>query len=91
MKQDVDQYIWNCHICRRAKAPQDYYNGTLKLLPVPKRPWTNITIDFVTGLPECELKNERDQLLTQVASTKLIMWQLKCQKGTDQSTQYMVT
>ena len=57
MKRDVDRYIRNCHICRRAKAPRDRYNGTLKPLPVPERPWTNITMDFVTGLPECELKN----------------------------------
>ena len=57
MKQDVDQYIQNCHVCRRAKAPRDRYNKTLKPLPVPERPWTNITMDFVTGLPECELKN----------------------------------
>ena len=57
MKRDVDQYIRNCHVCRRAKAPRDRYNRTLKPLPVPQKPWTDITIDFVTGLPECELKN----------------------------------
>ena len=57
MKQDVNRYIRNCHVCRRAKAPRDRYNGTLKPLPVPERPWTDITMDFVTGLPECELKN----------------------------------
>ena len=57
MKREVDRYIQNCHVCRKAKAPQDQYNKMLKPLPVPKRPWTNITLDFVTGLPECELKN----------------------------------
>ena len=44
-------------MCRRAKAPRDKYNGALNPLPVPERPWTDITMDFVTGLPECELKN----------------------------------
>ena len=53
MKQDVDRYIRNCHICRRAKAPRNCYNGTLKPLLVPERPWTDITMDFVTGLLEC--------------------------------------
>ena len=57
MKQDVNRYIRNCHVCRRAKAPRDRYNGALKPLPVPERPWTDITMNFVTGLPECELKN----------------------------------
>ena len=57
MKRDIDQYIRNCHVCRQAKAPQDQYNGRLNPLPVPERPWTDITMDFVTNLPECELKN----------------------------------
>ena len=57
MKKDVEQYIRNCHICKRSKAPQNCYNGTLKPLPVPKQLWTDITLNFVTGLPEYELKN----------------------------------
>ena len=57
MKKNIDRYIRNCHVCRRAKAPRDRYNGALKPLPVSQRPWTDITMDFVTGLPECELKN----------------------------------
>ena len=57
IKQDVNQYIRNCHICRRAKASQNQYNKTLKPLSVPERPWTDITMDFMTSLPECKLKN----------------------------------
>ena len=36
-------------------------------------------------------QRERDQLLTKIASTGLVTWQQGCQKGTGQSTQYMVT
>ena len=51
MKDTVYYYIQNCHTCRRAKAYRDRYNGILKPLPIPIRPWTDITLDFVTGLP----------------------------------------
>ena len=71
MKQDINQYIRNCHVCRRAKAPRDRYNGTLNPLPVPQRPWTNITMDFVTGLPECELKNAIFMVVNQLAKERV--------------------
>ena len=51
MKDTVYCYIRNCHTCRRAKAPRDQYNGLLKPLPIPTRPWTDVTLDFVTRLP----------------------------------------
>ena len=51
MKDTVYRYIRNCYTCRRAKAPRDQYNGLLKPLPIPTRPWTDVTLDFVTGLP----------------------------------------
>ena len=51
MKDTVYRYIQNCHICRRAKAPRDQYNGLLKPLPISTRPWTNVLLDFVTELP----------------------------------------
>ena len=57
IKGAFHRYIRNGHVCRKSKAPKICYNSTLKPLPVPKRPWTDITLDFVTGLPECELKN----------------------------------
>ena len=38
-----------------------------------------------------KLGSEKDQLLTKVASTESVTWQQEYQKGTGQSTQYMVT
>ena len=46
----VRRYILNCHTCRRAKALRDRYNGLLKPLLIPSHPWTDVTLDFVTGL-----------------------------------------
>ena len=70
-------------MCRRAKAPHDRYNGTLKPLPVPQRPWTNITMDFVTGLPECELKNTILMVVDQLAKKQVYIPCLDQDEGTN--------
>ena len=54
MKTSIHRYVRNCHACKRAKPARDAYNGLLKPLPVPERPWTDITMDFVVGLPDCK-------------------------------------
>ena len=51
LKKMVQRYIQNCHSCRRAKALRDRYNDLLKPLPIPSRLWTDVTLDFLTGLP----------------------------------------
>ena len=50
MRGEVEQYLHNCHVCKRAKASRDAYNGLLQPLPVPERPWVDLTMDFVVGL-----------------------------------------
>jgi len=54
MDLTVQRYIQNCHICRRSKPSRETYNGLLQPLPIPQRPWQDISLDFVTGLPLCE-------------------------------------
>ena len=54
MREEVEQYLRNCHVCKRAKASRDAYNGLLQPLPVPERPWVDLTIDFVVGLPKSQ-------------------------------------
>lgn len=53
MQQTIEQYICNCQICRRVKAAWDRYNRLLQPLPVPKRSWIDVTIDFMIGLLKC--------------------------------------
>jgi hypothetical protein len=44
--QDVDQYVANCHACRASTTPRDKTPGLLRPLPVPLRPWKDISMDF---------------------------------------------
>src|SRR6266536_2677299 len=46
MFTDVDQYVCNCHPCRRASSPRDKTPGLLQPLPVPDHPWQHISMDF---------------------------------------------
>ena len=52
MKQDVAKYIKHCPSCQRCKSTNDKSSGLLKPLPIPTTPWTSISVDFITDLPE---------------------------------------
>ena len=51
LRRDVEQYVRNCHTCKRSKAPRDRQNGLLQPLPIPEQRWKDISMDFITGLP----------------------------------------
>ncbi|KAI2663491.1 Transposon Tf2-6 polyprotein [Labeo rohita] len=57
LRRDVQEYVLACNICARSKNPNAPSTGELQPLPIPKRPWTHISIDFVSGLPESQGKN----------------------------------
>jgi hypothetical protein len=54
MRRQVDQYVWNCHSCQRSRTPRHPMFWVLQHLPVTGKPWEDISMDFVVGLPECE-------------------------------------
>jgi len=54
MRQDVDQYIWNCHNCQLSQTPDIQPLGFFPILPVPDKPWDAISMDFVVGSLVCE-------------------------------------
>ncbi|KAI3351400.1 hypothetical protein L3Q82_020216 [Scortum barcoo] len=51
MKKDVADYVAACSVCARGKASRQARMGLLQPLPVPQRPWSHLTLDFITGLP----------------------------------------
>ena len=51
MRKDIDRYVANCHICQRSRSTRTTTFGTLKPLSVPLKPWNDISMDFITGLP----------------------------------------
>jgi hypothetical protein len=54
MTDTVATYTRGCKTCRRSKPFRDKKQGLLHPLPIPKRFWTDISVDFVTPLPKCE-------------------------------------
>lgn len=51
----------DCIICVQGKASHRRPAGLLLHLPVPKHPWSHITLDFVSGLP---ISNSNSVILT---------------------------
>ena len=54
VRRDMEEFVVACPICARAKGNSQCPQGLLWQLPVPHRPWSHITIDFVTSLPESQ-------------------------------------
>ena len=54
MVLDIDRYVRNYNGCRRSTILRDKTPRLLKPLPIPKRPWQHISIDFY------ELPTDRD-------------------------------
>ena len=50
MKRDVERICTSCVQCKMAKSTS-YPHGLYTPLPVPFAPWTDISMDFVLGLP----------------------------------------
>lgn len=51
MKQQVKDFVRNCMICQQAKTERISPAGLLQPLPIPKKPWAVVSLDFIEGLP----------------------------------------
>uniref|UniRef100_A0AAX7U1G4 Integrase catalytic domain-containing protein n=1 Tax=Astatotilapia calliptera TaxID=8154 RepID=A0AAX7U1G4_ASTCA len=51
MARDAKEYVAACSTCARNKLLNRPPPGLLQLLPTPARPWSHVSLDFVTGLP----------------------------------------
>uniref|UniRef100_A0A674ED49 Gypsy retrotransposon integrase-like protein 1 n=1 Tax=Salmo trutta TaxID=8032 RepID=A0A674ED49_SALTR len=51
LAKGVRVYVSSCLVCAQCKAPRYMPIGKLKPLPVPRRPWSHLSVDFLTDLP----------------------------------------
>src|SRR5215469_14496995 len=51
MEKDVHKYVTSCSQCQRNKTSNRRPAGLLQPLPIPDRPWSSISLDFITQLP----------------------------------------
>ncbi|CAI7870475.1 unnamed protein product [Closterium sp. NIES-53] len=48
---DVQRYVSSCRVCQAMKSTRQRPAGLLQPLEPPERPWQQVTMDFVTGMP----------------------------------------
>ena len=48
----VTEFVSTCEACCRSKQFRHLPHGELLPLPAPGKPWTHITVDFITDLPK---------------------------------------
>ncbi len=51
IKEDIKVYVEACPVCSQGKSTHQQPQGLLHPLTVPRRPWSHLSLDFVTGLP----------------------------------------
>lgn len=51
MRNDIEELVRQCENCQQVKYSTTKKQGTLQVLPIPSKPWQDITMDFIAGLP----------------------------------------
>ncbi len=57
-RKDVREYVKTCQICQRTKTKRHRPYGELSSFPIPSKPWQEITLDFITGLPPSRFRGK---------------------------------
>lgn len=55
MKSDIKKFIRKCDVCQRIKAETVAPASLLKPLAIPTKPWSDVSLDFVDGLPKSQV------------------------------------
>ncbi|KPM33905.1 hypothetical protein AK830_g12666, partial [Neonectria ditissima] len=80
--EDVADYTTRCQLCQGVRSPRHKPYGHLQSLPLPAHPFQEISMDFITGLPNSARADgeEYDAILVIVCRmTKYAMF-LPCKK-----------
>ena len=57
MGRSVKDFVKTCESCQRNKSSRNKV-GLLQPLPIPDKPWQNISMDFIMGLPSTQRKKD---------------------------------
>lgn len=49
IEDDIEVYVKTCLVCQQDKVDRQREAGLLQPLPIPARPWTSVSMDFVMG------------------------------------------
>jgi hypothetical protein len=82
MDATIRKYIAGCEVCHRIKAPRHAHHGINMPLPPPFQPWEEVTMDFVTDLPESTASEFTGILVVIDRLTQMAIY-LPCRKDLD--------
>jgi len=51
MRKDIRKLIKECSVCQASKVENVHPTGLLQPLPIPSQCWSDISMDFIDGLP----------------------------------------
>jgi hypothetical protein len=58
MDETVRRYVTSCDACQRNKPSQQAPMGAMMPLPIPTRPWQQVSMDLITQLPRSRSGND---------------------------------